>query len=472
LARLPVGVSLRGGVYQLRVGAPIDLQNAYGGVDAWRGSLRTSDRATAIRLAHAKIAEMHEDFERRRRAAKPARLPANPKLVDAVIAHMRHGVLEADDINRASAHPLAHIPLDLSDLNIERLSEDRLDRLDQVKEATALFAASLAELTAAGDHRMARGYAATTCEEMGLPEIDWTDQPVLLAKVARALASVYAEVAARAAGSIIETPEAPPAFRPVSEPSGDTNVEPTPATGVEGLSLRDVVPKWIARTRAKPNAIQRTHKALALFEEAVGVLPLSKLTKAVGAAFVEFLLDSPTRGFGDSTAFNHAAAINALVNVAVKVDLMKRNPFDLSFEVKGANTRSPWTTEELRKIYGASEFTSPSTVPAYRGVEPEDGAMVLRVLLFTGARVGEIAQMATSDVELRDGILALHVHDEHGTIKTSASRRHIPVARGLAEAGFAEFVEIRRAAGAQWLFEAHRIPRRLFGLSQPATATV
>ncbi|MFJ0389754.1 hypothetical protein WLU28_00165 [Bordetella bronchiseptica] len=73
-----------------------------------------------------------------------------------------------------------------------------------------------------------------------------------------------------------------------------------------------------------------------LFEEAVGVVsPLARLDRAVGGRFLAFLRDSNARGFGDSTAANQTAAINALVNVAVKVGKLPTIPFDLSFAVKG-----------------------------------------------------------------------------------------------------------------------------------------
>jgi len=81
---------------------------------------------------------------------------------------------------------------------------------------------------------------------------------------------------------------------------------------------------------------------MVLFEQAVGTLPLAKLDRATGAKFIGFLRDRDARGFGESTAANHAAAINALMNVAVKVGKLDRNPFDLSFKIEDAEqaTRS------------------------------------------------------------------------------------------------------------------------------------
>jgi hypothetical protein len=43
--------------------------------------------------------------------------------------------------------------------------------------------------------------------------------------------------------------------------------------------------------------------------------------------------------------------------------------------------------------------------------------MVLRVLPFTGARVGEVAQLATADVQMRDSVMVLDIHAGNGTLK-------------------------------------------------------
>lgn len=113
-------------------------------------------------------------------------------------------------------------------------------------------------------------------------------------------------------------------------------------------NLQHVVPSWIARNAPKQTSIRYARKAIALFEEAVGVIPLRELTKAHGAAFVRFLLDSEARGFKNKTAGNHAASITALLNVAVKDDLIERNPLDLTFDkTVGAEKREPWTATEL-----------------------------------------------------------------------------------------------------------------------------
>ena len=71
-----------GGIYQLRIGIPDDLKATYPKTkagtlptDAFRGSLGTSDRATAIVQAHAKIAEVRQEFEERRASLRAKAVP-------------------------------------------------------------------------------------------------------------------------------------------------------------------------------------------------------------------------------------------------------------------------------------------------------------------------------------------------------------------------------------------------------------
>jgi hypothetical protein len=101
-----------------------------------------------------------------------------------------------------------------------------------------------------------------------------------------------------------------------------------PATSQQSKNLRDVIPSWTRRTNADLGAVKRAQKALSLFEDAVGMVPLSELKKAHGAQFVAFLLDED-RPFGAKTAHNHASYISALLNVAERDALIDRNPLDL-----------------------------------------------------------------------------------------------------------------------------------------------
>ena len=135
--------------------------------------------------------------------------------------------------------------------------------------------------------------------------------------------------------------------------------------------------------------------------------------------------------------------------------------------------RHPWTIDELNRMFAA---------PIYAGCRSEShwkqpGNLRLRqsakywvplIALFSGMRLGEIIQMQVSDVRCLDGIDYFDVTplacidaeddegeefgDEEKSLKTSSSRRCIPVHKTLIDIGFDDFLEFRRRSGTTRLF--------------------
>ena len=133
--------------------------------------------------------------------------------------------------------------------------------------------------------------------------------------------------------------------------------------------------------------------------------------------------------------------------------------------------RHPWSTDELNQMFLA---------PVYTGCRSErhwqhSGNVVLKntakywvplIALFSGMRLGEIIQIQVADVKRLDGINYFDVtpiasdtsdteaddREDEKSLKTSASRRGIPIHHTLFDLGFGDFVEMRRASGEKRLF--------------------
>lgn len=73
---------------------------------------------------------------------------------------------------------------------------------------------------------------------------------------------------------------------------------------------------------------------------------------------------------------------------------------------------------------------------------------------YTGARVGELAQLKLEDVVEMEGITCLSLREEKGqSLKTQASRRLIPVHAKLIEAGFLSYIkEVRKEHKSEWFW--------------------
>jgi integrase len=59
--------------------------------------------------------------------------------------------------------------------------------------------------------------------------------------------------------------------------------------------------------------------------------------------------------------------------------------------------------------------------------EREDFAWIVRLLIYHGARSGEICQLRCDDVTTLHGVPVLRIHDRHGRVKNKASVRDIPI---------------------------------------------
>ncbi|QRR09915.1 hypothetical protein FPJ27_27250 [Burkholderia sp. MS455] len=301
MATLPTGVYLRPGssVFHLRIGVPKDLQQHFRNpktgkpkADAYRASLRTSNRDEAITKALKLIVEYRDRFDALRAKAAPAPfVTLTSALVRQIADVLRHQILQADD-------------------NVTFLTPEPELKALGMKGLRRSYSADLAAMKR-GDLQSARAYAERTVEAWGI-RVDWSSPEGMrgLLQIARASMAAWQDVMERKDGAPIDTPPAPepPALHADAHESAESQESPK--------TLRDVVPAWIARNAPKANAVGRTDKALALFEQAVGRVPLTKLTKATGATFVDFLLD-PARGWSRKTAGNHATCITSLANVAV-----------------------------------------------------------------------------------------------------------------------------------------------------------
>ncbi|ALF88475.1 MULTISPECIES: DUF6538 domain-containing protein [Ralstonia solanacearum species complex] len=359
---LPAGVRLRGSTFHLRIGVPQDIRhiwpsqpNGKPATDAYRASLGTKDRNEAAARAHAIIAEYRRKFDEMRAGTRPAApTPITDELVAYIVQKAERDILTVDDFLRSNPRHFAQMVRSTAPRGVfsgrpifneawdavgEYLDPEQYENVSDIHRAIVRL---LRTDLMVGRLDAARRIAEAACAALSI-RVDWT-QPqarMSLQRVLGAMVRAWQNVEKRDSGEPVETPQDPPA------PSVAKPEEPEAAP----KTLQDVVPMWIARNAPKDNAIGRTKKALALFEEAVGVVPLADLTKAVGARFVGFLL-APERGWSRKTAGNHAACITALANVAVKVDLLNQNPFDLSFDKTiGSKSRTPWTDDELKRMF-------------------------------------------------------------------------------------------------------------------------
>jgi len=445
MTTLPPGLEPhpKSGIYHLRIGIPKDLQHLFprtkGGklaTDAYRASLKTRNRAEAITMAHRLIAEYRTHFQELEDRTRPPRIvPLSEELEEYITRAVDNLILTLDEQARATPRLLGLWKGNLPKVDPAAweaqgnfLSEEQVAGVilnDQIQVEAWKRAA------AKGDFTYTRELVDFVCEPLSI-RVNWgtSEGRIALQRITRVVVKAMDAVARRSQGEPVDTPPEP------MIPWGLTPDDEPPQTTQERVkTLRDMEASWRQWNgyAATDNPVKRAKKALALFEEACGEVPLHDLTRATGAKFVKFLLDRNARGFGAKTAHNHYTAINALVNTAVKDGILDRNQLMVSFDkTKGAKKREAWTDDELTTLFGSSLFSEHmERVRHWDNVTPEDGRATLLLLLHTGARIGEIAQLRREDFQTRHDIKTIRITAEAGTVKTDESERVVAIASHL-----------------------------------------
>jgi len=229
--------------------------------------------------------------------------------------------------------------------------------------------------------------------------------------------------------------------------------------------------------RATRRTVTAFRSTVERFIELIGDVGLPAIDRAAIARFRASIARLPSRGDGirglstpeliaraeaeglplisEATIRNQLRALSAVLSHGVQMQWLSENPVIAGgagrASARAATRRSAatrrrkdYTTEELRAIFSSSAFTMPDwKLP--RADFGKAWYWIPFLLLYTGARREELAQLRSSDVRCsEDGIWHLDIlatsdsEDGERGVKTEASRRLIPlhsdlIARGLLE---------------------------------------
>jgi integrase len=259
----------------------------------------------------------------------------------------------------------------------------------------------------------------------------------------------------------------------------------TPRATENGETLRAAFAGWQKDRRPAPGTLTEYERAIELFIQLHGNLPVSAITRTHARTFREALQDIPRirtgrqlkqslpelaqwgREHPDAPRLS-AGTINKIIGgvQAVSVwahdhgiipdNLAWHDPFGRMRLEEDDPEREPFTADELRTLFASPVFT--------RGKRPKgcqgEAAFWLPVLgLFTGARRGELAALTVEDVgpieNTKHIAFTFKADKKRGkTVKTKSSARIVPLHPELKRLGLLEFVAaVKRERGASaWLF--------------------
>jgi integrase len=235
-----------------------------------------------------------------------------------------------------------------------------------------------------------------------------------------------------------------------------------PAAAVPSVSLSDAIARY-TQTEApslKKNTWVQRQRALKSFVAFFGAnTPVASITRAKSGEWAESLIGTKT---SKRTAANMVSHVAQLFKVLIQRGTLPedaRNPVKgvLVFSHKEKKNRraeghviEPLPLETLKRVFAPENFKR-------IGTEHTRWAAVIG--LYTGARVGEIAQIFMKDFVVEDGTPCLRLANESDgqTLKTDASHRLVPLHPDLVRLGLLDRIERLRKEGHERFFPGMRI---------------
>jgi integrase len=244
----------------------------------------------------------------------------------------------------------------------------------------------------------------------------------------------------------------------VKRAKGDysTDLRPAQFPKFERASDPGVTPwvlfeRWVNDTKPGSASVIRWRGVFLKLQEDFAGRGMASVTSEEAQAWADNLITSEREAGTVQNVWVNAARTVTAHGVTKK--LLTRNPFEgVRVSVpKKVVTRPKWFTEdEIKTILRASIAVGDdkTRVKATRRWVPW-------LCAYTGARAGEITQLRGTDVIRQDGVDAINITPEAGTVKNRTARV-VPIHRHLIEQGFLEFV---KASGRGPLFYNAPKPR-------------
>lgn len=156
--------------------------------------------------------------------------------------------------------------------------------------------------------------------------------------------------------------------------------------------------------------------------------------------FRDYLLGS---GQSSVTATRKVGMLKTLFVTAINYELLEHNPADnIRAQTKPqVKQRVAFSLSDLKAIFQQSRIYADRYLP--KGAGREATYWLPLLALFTGARIEELAQLLIKDIRYVDGLghyINITDEGENQKLKTTSSRRRVPVHPVLIACGFTDYV--------------------------------
>lgn len=228
------------------------------------------------------------------------------------------------------------------------------------------------------------------------------------------------------------------------QPQAATQIAPV----VPVTTLRSVFLRWEASKTRTSDSINNCQRALCLFEKFTGNKDIAHLTRDQGDGFRAWLQHAD-RKTTSKTARDRLTWVKSLLKFAYReLELIPRNPWEgISITARTTMKRRPWGHQELVTLLSTPLFEH-YALPTDRKAGADAAYWIPLLGMFTGARIGELAQLRVVDVDIDADCPMLGITDEgdQQRVKTAAGIRQIPIHSELIRLGFIDYVRALKLA--------------------------
>lgn len=477
-----------GGTYYARIYFPADLRDHFKSEDK-KVSLRTKDETVAKQRLYIELERWERQFEeiRSRRHATPADVSAavwqHYEDVLARDAEKRRAMPTPDDIEREVEKVWRKI--DAGEIN----SDDFVSMINGYADLELLSRARN------DDANLRLRRLAALKRDLAAGEVRLVDAAVLeFIERARLLIDVRS-VEFRELATLMIRAEIQALERTLEHDTGDYSGTPTdplvrpafaapPVNAAPGEGIMELFEKYARENPGsiKQDTLAQARRDIGTFVQHVGTgCPASRIDKKAVREWKALLLEYPVKAtetkefrgmkigqivehnkivgkptITQRTVNRYLSSMAAFCNWLVAHGYIDNNPTARMFLAKDKRKKVfPFTVDQMNLL-----FRSPLFVGCANGEAPgnwhKSGNVQIRdhrywvplVMLYSGARPGEIAQLLTSDVRKEGDTWIMDItetDDEEGdeakSLKTEGSQRVVPVHQELIALGLLEYLE-------------------------------
>ena len=143
--------------------------------------------------------------------------------------------------------------------------------------------------------------------------------------------------------------------------------------------------------------------------------------------------------------------IGAFLNFCVDMEHLDKNRLIYKIKIEDSDKRKEYKIEQLNSFFNSKWYTEDLE---HNLKEEPHKIWIPLILLFTGARTNEIAQLYVEHIKEKEGIHLFKIKDEQEdqSTKNKSSNREVPIHKTLIDLGFLKYVEYQKKLKKDRLF--------------------